>query len=57
MFRGTTIEDLTALVQRAEAHAEQQGEPILPRRLVSLPAAPSSNTVYEVAPAYMLGAA
>jgi len=57
MFRGTTIEELTSLVQRAEAHAEQQEKPGLQPWIVKAPVAPRPETVYETSPRHLLGAA
>lgn len=56
MLLGTTIDDLTALVQRAEAHAEHPDEE---RKLDWTPAAAEVRTasVYELVRTYGVGAA
>ncbi len=57
MLTGTTIDDLTALVQRAESHAEHEEPKNLPPWIIKVPAGPRSKMLYGVGFTYGMGAA
>ncbi len=55
MFTGTTIDELMALVKRAEQHTGEDGVRNLPPWIVRLPATPQTNVVYGQAFTFYTG--